>query len=228
MSGNPWYPRYPADFIAGTLALTLEEKGAYSIVLDLIYDRGGPIDDDPAWLARVCGCSTRRWKTIRLRLIEFGKITAENGRITNKRAEKQIEKRAKEARKLSENGAKGAEKANEKKATSANNNNLGKKGPEKSERHTRSQKLEAREREGPAPEKKDDLCDIPDWLRRDFQGDVTAEQKREKWLLNLKNFMLRKNGGNIQAVQRLFDAFGRGEQWAKTEVERIDAERKAA
>src|SRR5688572_31678835 len=50
-----WYKRCGADFIHGTMMLTLEEKGAYSLCLDLIYDRGGPIPDDARWLSGVCG-----------------------------------------------------------------------------------------------------------------------------------------------------------------------------
>ena len=44
MSARPWYKRYPADFIAGTLQLSLDEKDAYSVVIDLLYDRGAPED----------------------------------------------------------------------------------------------------------------------------------------------------------------------------------------
>lgn len=83
MSAHPWYRRYGSDFIAGTMGLTLEEKGAYSLVLDLIYDRGGPIPDDPRYIAGVCGCSIRKWNAIRERLIEAGKITLAEGRITS-------------------------------------------------------------------------------------------------------------------------------------------------
>lgn len=35
MAKRPWYKRYPSDFIAGTIGLSLEEKGAYSVCLDL-------------------------------------------------------------------------------------------------------------------------------------------------------------------------------------------------
>lgn len=232
MSARPWYKRYPADFIAGTLALTLEEKGAYSIVLDLIYDRGEPIDDDPQWIARVCGCSTRKWKSIRLRLIEFGKITIENGRITNKRAEKEAENNANEARKLSESGSKGAEKTNEKKSNVHNNNDLAWQGPQEKSRHTRSQKPEAR-KEGaapPSPEKKDDgqIPDLPAFLNRNFKGELTSDQRREKWLHNIKNYMLRQNGGNIELVHRVIDAYDRGEPWAKNQVNEIDRKMRAA
>jgi uncharacterized protein YdaU (DUF1376 family) len=56
-----WYKRCGADFIHGTMMLSLEEKGAYSLCLDLIYDRGGPIPDDARWLSGVCGVSLRKW-----------------------------------------------------------------------------------------------------------------------------------------------------------------------
>lgn len=81
MSARPWYKRYASDFIAGTISLTLEEAGAYSYIIDLLHDRGGPIPDDAQWIARVCGCSTRKWKTIRQRLIQAGKIYENEGAL---------------------------------------------------------------------------------------------------------------------------------------------------
>lgn len=91
MSGNalPYYPRYPRDFFEGTAGLSLEEKGAYGLVLDLIYmmgDRGLP--DDPQYIAGQLGTSVRKWNSLRKSLIERGKLTAENGIISNKRADK--------------------------------------------------------------------------------------------------------------------------------------------
>jgi len=145
MSARPWYKRYPADFIAGTLSLTLEEKGAYSVALDLIYDRHGPIPDDARWIARVCGCSTRRWNQIRQTLINAGKLILENDTLDNNRAKKQRLSEEKEHEKLSENGVKGAEKTNEKRAAAKENNKIEEKGPSETERHTRSQIPDSRE-----------------------------------------------------------------------------------
>jgi len=99
MSSKPWYKRYGADFVAGTLGMSLEEKGAYSIILDLIYDRNGSIPDEPRYIAGVCGCSVRKWNVIRVRLIELGKISSDNGMISNSRADKEIENRSRSARK---------------------------------------------------------------------------------------------------------------------------------
>lgn len=110
MSRRPWYKRYGGDFVLGTMSLSLEEKGAYSIILDLIYDQGQPIHDDARWLAGVCGVSVRKWNAIRERLIEAGKITVVDGRITNKRASKMLQEANAEAEKHAENGAKGGRK----------------------------------------------------------------------------------------------------------------------
>lgn len=141
MGDRPWYKRYGADFVHGTLGLSLEEKGAYSLCLDLIYDRGGPIPDDPRWLAGVCGVSVRKWKSIRNRLIKTGKIVARDGVISNFRAEKEIEKLSKTSRKHAENGAKGGEKRAENEARSNENNDLGQAGLK---HRARNQRLETR------------------------------------------------------------------------------------
>lgn len=111
MSTNrPWYKRYPSDFIQGTVGLSLEEKGAYSLILDLIYDKGAPIVDDARYLAGICNVSLRKWAAIRERLISAKKITVLDGFISNFRAEKEIENATKLERKLVENGAKGGQK----------------------------------------------------------------------------------------------------------------------
>lgn len=79
---RPWYKRNPKDALNGMMKLTLEEKGAYNVVLDMLHLDGGPIEDDERCISRFCGCSIRKWRTVRDRLIALGKIvrTAE-GRI---------------------------------------------------------------------------------------------------------------------------------------------------
>ncbi len=125
MSGQPWYRRYASDFIAGTWGLSLEEKGAYSLVLDLIYANDGPIYDDAKYIAGVCSCSVRKWNLIREKLIERGKIVVYDGRISNPRATKELVIRAEIADKLAENGAKGGNKSAQIAARSRKINSLG-------------------------------------------------------------------------------------------------------
>lgn len=79
----PYYKKYPRDFMEGTITLTFEEKGAYSILLDLIYMRSGRLEDDARWIAGHLGCSVRLWNKVRLALISKGKISCENGYISS-------------------------------------------------------------------------------------------------------------------------------------------------
>lgn len=107
MQSNVWYKRQPVKFIDGTMMLSLEEKGAYSICIDLMHIHGGSIPDDERWLSGVCGCSVRKWKAIRARLISLGKLTAKDDRLTNFRATPEAENYAKLRRDLAEHGARG-------------------------------------------------------------------------------------------------------------------------
>lgn len=142
MSGRPWYKRYGAAFVHGSLGLTLEQKGAYSLCLDLIYDRGGPIPDDARWLAGVCGVSLRKWSSLREALVAAGKLVEIDGHLTNHRAEKELETAAKTARILAENGSKGGLKRAENAAEANENRELDQAGLK---HRAQVQKLEVRE-----------------------------------------------------------------------------------
>lgn len=83
----PYYKRFPRDFLDGTIGLCLETKGAYAIVLDLIYMRDGRLSDDARYIAGQLGCSVRKWSAIRKELLEAGKIQCANGIISNFRAD---------------------------------------------------------------------------------------------------------------------------------------------
>lgn len=83
----PYYKRFPRDFLEGTIGLSFEVKGAYAIVLDLIYMRDGRLPDDARYIAGQLGCSVRKWTAIRAELVEAGKIIAELGFISNLRAD---------------------------------------------------------------------------------------------------------------------------------------------
>ena len=89
MNGLPYYKRYPRDFIEGTVGMPFELKGAYAIVLDLIYLQRGKLPDDPHYISGVLGCSVRKWNQLRKQLIDSGKIVSENEIISNKRADKE-------------------------------------------------------------------------------------------------------------------------------------------
>lgn len=131
---DPWYRRFPDNFLGGINGMTLEEKGAYSVVIDMIYQRGGPIADEPRYIAGICNCSVRKWNAIRARLLQLGKLYETDGHLMNERAGIELEKSAKVAREHAENGAKGGDKSAKKRAEARKNNALGQAGL----KHTRA------------------------------------------------------------------------------------------
>lgn len=104
---RPYYKRFPSDWLAGTAGLTAEQKGVYDTVLELLYDRGEPIKDEPRELARITGCSsTRRYSLIRDQLVAAGKLQLVDGYLTNPRWERQYDVEQQEAEVLGQNGSK--------------------------------------------------------------------------------------------------------------------------
>jgi len=85
-----WYKRDPRAALIGMMGLTLEERGAYNTILDLIYCRDGHLVDDPAEIVPWLGRDPRTWKAIRLRLLNKGKLYVDNGCLHNERAAKEI------------------------------------------------------------------------------------------------------------------------------------------
>lgn len=87
----PYYKRFPRDFIEGTIGMTLELKGAYSLLLDLIYMQDGMLPDDARYISGHLGCSIRQWQKIRKALLDDAKIYVNVGLIGNYRADKERE-----------------------------------------------------------------------------------------------------------------------------------------
>lgn len=87
MSARPWHKRYHSDALTGYRGLTLEERGAYTTILDLLYDSGEEaLPASERWMAGHLDVSTRKWRTLRDDLSAAGKIDIlPDGRITNAR-----------------------------------------------------------------------------------------------------------------------------------------------
>jgi len=86
-----WYKRDPDAFKGGVAALTLEEVGAYTLILDELYSRDGSVPDDIVYLTRLLRCDPRVCRRVRQRLLDLGKIKNVDGLITNGRATLEID-----------------------------------------------------------------------------------------------------------------------------------------
>ena len=102
--------------------LTLEERGAYNTILDLIYSHGGSVDDDDRFLAGWMRCDVRVWRRLRGRLLELGKLYVHGGHLRNKRADREVEKAIDRVNRSIQAGLASAAKRN---AEPNNSNGLG-------------------------------------------------------------------------------------------------------
>ncbi|MEA3537629.1 MAG: DUF1376 domain-containing protein [Pseudomonadota bacterium] len=123
--GMAWYPRYASDYITAVAGMPFELQGCYALLLDLIYDRGGPIENDPQRFGKLGSCSTRKAGQLVAALIGMGKIrVTEDGLLTNFRAEKTIEIREKTRTNRAKNREKVGKNSLENRATSPKNKTL--------------------------------------------------------------------------------------------------------
>jgi len=85
-----WYKRDPSAALEGMQQLTLEERGAYNTVIDLIYVRDDRLYDDDRFISGHLGVDMRVWKRIKASLLTKGKLAIEAGFIRNKRASTEV------------------------------------------------------------------------------------------------------------------------------------------
>lgn len=90
-----WYPRYPRIFREATEDMSFDLRCQYGVVIDLYFERGGPLPDDDQRIAIGLGCDVRKWKHIRRQLFAAGKLyLGTDGLIHNERADEILAERA--------------------------------------------------------------------------------------------------------------------------------------
>lgn len=87
-----WYKRDPDAALAGMIGLTLEERGVYNTIIDLLYSRDGNLPSDDVFFARACECRPQVWRRVRDSLIAKGKLRCRaDGKLTANRVEKELQ-----------------------------------------------------------------------------------------------------------------------------------------
>ena len=118
-----WHRHNHVRTLTSYRLLSAEQRGVAYTLLDLIYDKQGPIKESDQALAAAMNMGVRRFRRIKGELLEMSKFSlTEQGFLTNKRAEEELlavrslsEVRAKSARQLS-----GKKSANQKKPNENN------------------------------------------------------------------------------------------------------------
>lgn len=89
--GERWYSREPRAFLEGVRHLTEREIAVYAIVLDLIYDGAGETYDDPKHIASYFSdLGSAAVRNAIDKLVAAGKLTRDDGLLTNCRAKNEV------------------------------------------------------------------------------------------------------------------------------------------
>lgn len=112
MSKIPMQPWYPDAHIAETSNLTLEEQGAYRLLMDHMWRNHAYINDSDKDIARTLRISVKRWLKIKKRLEGF--LMFAEGKITQKRLLKDYMEACEKSKRNAENGKIGGQKTAEK------------------------------------------------------------------------------------------------------------------
>lgn len=102
MGALPWFKLYPDAWVRKTRTLSLEARAVYFDCLCLIYQTDGPINHDDKWMAHYLHVSPRLWRTVRDELVAGGFLIETDTGLSDRRAEEEIENRAKVRRNNSE------------------------------------------------------------------------------------------------------------------------------
>jgi uncharacterized protein YdaU (DUF1376 family) len=81
---------YIGDYLSDTPHLTLEQHGAYLLLLMAMWRAGGSLPNDDKKLARIVGLTVGKWKRVASEVMPF--FTVNDAKITQKRLQKEYEK----------------------------------------------------------------------------------------------------------------------------------------
>lgn len=107
-----WYRRDCDSALTGMACLSLEARGLYNGLLDMIYSRDGDLPYDEELISRTLSISRRTWRKVSNELLDKGKIwVTPAGKIMAKRVEKELKSVSKRAEHAANNARKRWEKS---------------------------------------------------------------------------------------------------------------------
>ena len=119
MTDLPYMRWFPDTILADTSWLTLEESGAYRILLDNMWINGTWLPDDDKKIARLLRVSPRKWQTIKSNIAHL--FFYKDGQFTQKRLAAEIIEARRKLEVWRNNGQKGGlKRAENLKTTQAN------------------------------------------------------------------------------------------------------------
>ncbi len=96
---------YPGDYLADTMHLSIEEHGAYLKLMFCMWQAGGWLVDNDRDVSRMLGVTAGKWSKIKERI--GGYFTYENGKFTQQKLQKTLQKSEEKRSVLKSNGSEG-------------------------------------------------------------------------------------------------------------------------
>ena len=84
-------PLYVGDYLRDTMNLSLEEHGAYFLLLLACWTGGGSVPDDDRDLAAICRVSQKRWRFLRKRVAAYF-VESPDGKLVHPRVVFELDK----------------------------------------------------------------------------------------------------------------------------------------
>jgi uncharacterized protein YdaU (DUF1376 family) len=108
MADLPMMPFYPDAYMGDTQHLSIDEHGAYLLLLMISWMNGEPLDDDDLKLRRTLSITKGRWMKLRPIIIDGKLFKSAGGKIIQKKLEKTREKSSKLVKQRSDAGKRSA------------------------------------------------------------------------------------------------------------------------
>lgn len=146
--GSDWYKREPTAYLGGVQGMTAKEHAVYSIVLDLIYQHGGSVNDDPAWISGwISDMGSAAVRKAIESLIQRGKLVREGDQLTNTRAKSEAKTKENLRETREKTGKKGGIASGKSRAVSNENKGIAEAlaSPREEKRREESSSSSARE-----------------------------------------------------------------------------------
>ena len=104
-----WMPFFVKDYMAATTDLSIEEHGAYTMLLFSMWQAGGSLPVDHERLSRLCRMSRKRWDMTWALLARFFAVSADGLTFTQRRLASEMEKAQARRAKAAESGRRSGE-----------------------------------------------------------------------------------------------------------------------
>jgi uncharacterized protein YdaU (DUF1376 family) len=85
-----WYKHDPSSALAGMIGLTVEERGAYYTLIDLLYARAPHNDVTDDLVIRALAVRPQVWRRLKAGLMAKGKVHETDGKLTANRVETEV------------------------------------------------------------------------------------------------------------------------------------------